>query len=65
MNILRVCYDLYHDFVFSLGNTLWLDPFVKQEKLKQIKEDITTFNVRQDLIREEMALPNEQVPRKL
>ena len=46
---------------FSLGNTIWLDPLVARAHLKEINVTTNTFNVRMDLLKEGLAVPNPEV----
>ena len=46
---------------FSLGNTIWLDPLVARTHLKEINVTTNTFNVRMDLLKEGLAVPNPEV----
>jgi hypothetical protein len=47
--------------ICSLRNTIWLDPLVVKEHLKEINVTTNTFNVRLDLLKEVLAVPNEEV----
>jgi hypothetical protein len=44
-----------------LRNTIWLDPLVVKEHLKEINVTTNTFNVRLDVLKEGLAVPNEEV----
>ena len=46
---------------FSLRNTIWLDPLVVKEHLKEINVTTNSFNVRLDLLKEGFAVHNQEV----
>ena len=52
---MMVCFD------YSLRNTIWLDPLVAKEHLREINVTTNTFNARLDLFKEGFAVPNQEV----
>lgn len=46
---------------FSIGNTLWLDPIVERQHLKQTQTTINKMYVRSELLRNGFSVNNEQV----
>jgi len=47
--------------LYSLGNTMWLDPLVQREWLPNIKQWSENFNVRRLLLDQKYAVENPEV----
>ena len=48
-------------FLFSLGNTTWLDPLVERTYLETINVTTNNLNIRMELLEEKLAADNKQV----
>ena len=48
-------------FLFSLGNTMWLDPLVERTYLETINVTTNNLNIRMELLEEKLAADNKQV----
>ena len=47
--------------LFSLGNTMWLDPLVERTYLETINVTTNNLNIRMELLEEKLAADNKQV----
>ena len=47
--------------LYSLGNTMWLDPLVQREWLPNVKQWSENFNVRTELLEQNYAVENPEV----
>ena len=54
-------YDNVKTFLFSLGNTMWLDPLVERTYLETINVTTNNLNIRMELLEEKLAADNKQV----
>ena len=54
-------FDNGKTFLFSLGNTMWLDPLVERTYLETINVTTNNLNIRMELLEEKLAADNKQV----
>ena len=54
-------FDNVKTFLFSLGNTMWLDPLVERTYLETINVTTNNLNIRMELLEEKLAADNKQV----
>jgi len=47
--------------LYSIGNTLWLDPLVQRQLLPTIQQWTENFNVRMLLLQQDYAVENPEV----
>ena len=53
--------SIFASFFLSLGHTLWLDPFVKRQHLKESNVVVDNFAVHEELMDMKLAMKNPLV----